>query len=112
MSTNSQSSQSSSNGSSNFHLESQTAFRGSVSERDFTVDSEITDLRQVLLDFHPTFNAKLQEQFQQFREVKVSLIITLEYQNTRVRNNETFYISLGSKHHLLYQEAQITHAMK
>ena len=112
MSTSSQLSQSTSSGSSNFHLESQSAFRGSVSQQDFTVDSEVTDLRQVLLDFQPTFNSQLEEQFQQFRALKVSLIVTVEYQNTRFRNNEPFYMYLRSKLYLLYQKSEIPDAMK
>ena len=112
MSTSGQSSQSSSNGSSNFKLQSQSAFLGSVSHSDFTVESEITYLRQVLLAFQPTFNAQLQEQFHQFRALKVSLFITLEYQNTRFRNTQAFYIYLRSKLHLLYQDSEIPEALK
>ncbi|KAF0146940.1 MAG: hypothetical protein FD143_3161, partial [Ignavibacteria bacterium] len=106
------SSQSTIGGSSNFQLESQSAFRGSVSQHDFTVDSEVTDLRQVLLDFQPTFYSQLEEQFQQFRAIKVSFIVTIEYQNTRFRNNEPFYMYLRSSLHLLYQRAEIPEAVK
>ena len=112
MSTNSQWSQSASNGLSNFHLESQSAFWGSVSQSDLTVDSEITDLRQVFLDFQPPFNAPLQKQFHPFRALKVSLFLTLEYQNTRFRNNEPFYIYLRSNLNLLYQESESPNVMK
>ena len=96
----------------NFQSESESAFRGSVTQIDFTLDSEVTDLRQVLLEFQPTFNEQLQTQFEQFRTLKVSLIVTVEYQNTRVRNNEPFYMYLRSKVHLLYQRAEIPEAMK
>ena len=69
-------------------------------------------MRQVLLQFQATFNEQLQEQFQQFRALKDSLIVTVEYQNTRFRNNEPFYMYLRSKLHLLYQRAEIPEAMK
>ena len=64
------------------------------------------------MDFQPTFNCQLQEQFNQFRALKISLFITLEYQNTGFRNNDRFYMYLRSTVHLLYQESEIPDAME
>ena len=84
-----------------------SAFNSKIQRWDYKMEEDQTDIIRVLEEFRRPFQDRLQTAKQQFRAIKVTLIVTIEYKSRKYPTNEPFFMYLRSSMALIYQEAEI-----
>ena len=70
-------------------IEMQSAFRGNLQQWNYRLDSNETDIRQVLLDFKETLLELLTASLLHLHAIKIALLLTIEY---RSKKNPTIHL--------------------
>ena len=79
---------------SRFQSDQTSAFQKTLQRWDFKMQKTQTDLVQVLNEFKPTMKARIYEAKQQFRAIKITFIVTVEYRSKKFPTNEPFSMYL------------------
>ena len=87
--------------------EMQSAFRGILQQWNYRLDSNQTDIRQVLLDFKETLLERLRASLLQWHAMKIALILTIEYKSKKNPTNPSFHMYLRSSVALIYRADEI-----
>ena len=87
------------------------AFDGMLQRIDYYIPSEERDLRQVLLDFRRVLEERILLHYRQYKASKVALIITIQYQSLKFRENPPFPLYLRTSNNMIYQENEIGDAI-
>ena len=87
------------------------AFDGMLQRIDYYIPSEERDLRQVLLDFRTVLEERILLHYRQYKAIKVALIITIQYQSLKFRENPPFPLYLRTSNNMIYQENEVGDAI-
>ena len=93
------------------HVVTEHAFDGMLQRIDYYIPSEERDLRQVLLDFRPVLEERILRLYRQYKAIKVALIITIQYQSLKFRENPPFHLYLRTSNNMIYQENEVGDAI-
>ena len=68
----------------------ETAFNSNLQRWDYKMDQDQTDLVKVMEEFKVPFKTRLAAAKQQFRAIRATLIVTIEYKSRKHPANEPF----------------------
>ena len=88
-----------------------SAFTNQLQRWDFKMEKTQNDLVKVLEEFKPTMRDRIKIAKQQFRAIKLTFIVTVEYRSKKYLTNEPFYMYLRTSMMLIYQDSEIEQAI-